>query len=91
MTPTITEKTWIDLFILADSGQSAEEAFGSARECAATLGTDASRAEKTGAPRSEDRGAPVVAPNPQREPKFLKRWLNFSTRPAESMMRCLPV
>ena len=24
-------------------------------------------------------------------PKFLKRWLNFSTRPAESMMRCLPV
>ncbi|GAB2522737.1 hypothetical protein GCM10027064_20270 [Microbacterium petrolearium] len=25
------------------------------------------------------------------EPKPLKRWLNFSTRPAESMMRCLPV
>ena len=45
--------------------------------------------------RPHDKGpaeaGPLWATQLPEPPKFLKRWLNFSTRPAESMMRCLPV
>ena|GEM_PF-3240484 len=37
------------------------------------------------------RGLRGDGPQLEEPPKPLKRWLNFSTRPAESMMRCLPV
>lgn len=58
---------------------------GSASVAAATSGDDEGPA---GAGPSERAGLDYFEEPP---PKFLKRWLNFSTRPAESRMRCLPV